>query len=462
MAEEQEPLSRADDLSLPVGRVNEHETVASVEGVEAQLDTELDSPADLPNDTFSKSNYRFLSLLGRGGMGLIYRAVDLSLDREVAIKVLRHDYADNPRIIARFINEAKIKSGLHHPGIAAVYASGTCGDGRPFYAMQLIEGQTLSRILTQPVRQLHFGLLSIFAQVCQTMAYVHAHGIVHLDLKPSNIMVGDFGRVRVIDWGLSRRIGSPDPEATEHEFRMEFSTGSRDSDTQSGNIRGTPGYMAPEQAKGELLDARTDVFSLGAILCEILTGQPIYRADHPQEILWQAIHSATAHAVEALSKSETAVWLIGLVNRCLSRDPQERPAHAGELSKELTAFQESALTLANNDMLRFFELSPDLFCIAGFDGCFRRVNSNFVRATGYSEQELLSQPFLNFVHPEDRQITIAEMGRILQGFPVERFRNRYMKRDGSILHLEWVAKSIVSESLTYAVARNVTPKQSNG
>ncbi len=458
LAEEEDSTSPADDLLRSAECARDNETIAYVEGADAQTETCAELSSKFPSGVASRSSYRLLSLLGRGGMGLIYRAFDVELEREVAIKILRHELADNPRVVARFTNEAKIKSDLQHPGIAPVYATGACDDGRPFYAMKFIEGETLGNILAQPTRPLSFGLLSIFSQVCQTMAYVHAQGIVHLDLKPSNIMVGDFGRVRVIDWGLSRRIGSPDPNATEHEFSVEFMSGSRDSDTQSGNIRGTPAYMAPEQARGDLLDARTDVFALGAILCEILTGQPIYRAEHPQEILWHAIRGATARAVEELSKSETAVWLIGLVNRCLASDPQERPAHAGELAKELTEFQESALTLANNDMLRFFELSGDLFCIAGFDGCFRRVNANFTRVTGYSEKELLSQPFLNFVHPDDRVRTIEEMGRTLQGLPVDRFNNRYIKRDGSTLHLEWVAKSIVAESITYAVARDVTPK----
>jgi serine/threonine-protein kinase len=458
MADEASPQPTESQRGPNLAATRDTETVAAPANNERMSDTEPVMSVDFPSQVSANATYRMVSLLARGGMGIIYRGFDVNLEREVAIKVLRHEYADNPRIVNRFINESIIKSGLQHPGIAPVYASGRCEDDRPFYAMKLIDGQTLSRVLSQPARSLNFGLLGAFAQVCQTMAYVHAQGIVHLDLKPSNIMVADYGRIRVIDWGLSRRIGSPDPEATEHDFNVEFAPGSGVSDTQSGNVRGTPAYMAPEQARGELLDARTDVFSLGAILCEILTGQPIYRADHPQEILWHAIRGATGVAMAELSKSETAVWMIDLVKRCLSPNPYDRPAHAGELAKELIDFQESALSLANNDMLRFFELSPDLFCIAGFDGCFRRVNSNFTRVTGYSEQELLSQPFLNFVHPDDRAQTIAEMGRILQGLPIERFRNRYIKRDGSIIHLEWVAKSIVAESMTYAVARDVTPK----
>lgn len=457
MDDEEESLSPANGSYGSAGDVPGNETVPYVEG--ANEPTE--SPNDLPDIVTATVAYRILSMLGHGGMGVIYRGYDLNLEREVAIKVLRREYADNPRIVDRFLSESLIKSSLQHPGIAPVYARGLCADGRPFYAMKLIEGQTFSRILSTRGKPLNFGLLSIFSHICYTMAYVHSKGIVHLDLKPSNIMVGDYDRVRVIDWGLARRIGSPELEVSEREFRMEYVLSSDASDTQSGCVRGTPAYMAPEQARGELLDARTDVFALGAILCEILTGNPIYRADHPRDVLGYAIRGATSNAIDELAKRDTALWLIGLVTRCLAPDPNDRPLHAGEVAREFVDFQESTSNLAHQDMVRFFELSPDLFCIADFDGCFRRVNANFPRATGYTEHELLSQPFLNFVHVDDKQRTIVEMSRLTQGLPVERFRNRYLHRDGSELHLEWTAQSVVSEGLIYAVARNVSPKRAD-
>lgn len=417
-----------------------------------------ESPADLPDIITANSAYRILSSLGKGGMGVIYRGHDLNLQRDVAIKLLRLEHVENPRMIERFLSESLILSALEHPGVAPVYATGVCGDNRPFYAMKLIEGQTFSRLLSDSGKSRSNGLLRIFSYVCQTMAYAHSKGIVHLDLKPSNIMIDTFDRVRVIDWGLARRIGSPESEASEHDLGMEYSLSSH-SDTQSGCIRGTPAYMAPEQARGQLLDARTDVFALGAILCEILTGNPVYRADHPQDVLGHAIRGATSSAIGELAKKETAQWLVGLVTRCLSADPDNRPLHAGEVAREFVDFQDSISNLAHRDMVRFFELSPDLFCIADFDGCFRRVNANFPRVTGYTEHELLSQPFLNFVHPDDKERTIEKMKLITRGFPLERFRNRYLHRDGYVLDLEWTAQSVVSEGLIYAVARDVSPQR---
>lgn len=412
--------------------------------------------SEIPAEVTIHTPYRLLSLIGRGGMGLVYRAFDLKLQRDVAIKVLRHDFVGNEKIVRRFKLEALIKSSLQHPGIAPIYGSGTCVDGRPFYAMKLLDGQTLAHILAKP--ELETGLLSVLAQVCQTMAYAHSRGVVHLDLKPSNIMVGDFGRVHIIDWGLAQPIGDFSYlEAQEIILDLDSpSDSSMLTDSHSGMVRGTPAYMSPEQARGQLVDARSDVFSLGAILCEVLTGSAAYQGDDPRQLLRRAFRGATGHAFARLEQTECELWLTSLVKRCLDRDPKKRPADAGVLATELAHFQASTLELVESDMDRFFELSPDLFCIAGFDGCFRRVNSNFPRLTGRSEQELLSQPFVNFVHPDDRDRTLREMGKLTQGISVEHFRNRYIARNGSILHLEWTSKPVMSEGLIYAIARDVT------
>lgn len=475
MDDNAEPLSPVGDSDSSASAVPDNETPPFI----AVTGSRSNPLGDLPDVTTANAAYRVVSVLGQGGMGVIYRGYDLNLDRDVAIKVLRREFANTPRIVQRFLSESLVLSALQHPGIAPIYTTGCYVDGRPFYAMKLIEGETFSHLLKERENPHSFAGLRIFSYVCQTMAYAHAMGIVHLDLKPSNIMIDTFDRVHVIDWGLVRRIGSPDASGEQghseqghseqghseqghgeqgHRVSQEYSSSTDASDTQSGCVRGTPAYMAPEQARGELLDARTDVFALGAILCEILTGSPIYHGTHPQDVLAHAIRGVTSGAIGELAKKETAQWLVGLVTRCLSATPKDRPHHAGEVAREFTDFQESTSNLAHRDMVRFFELSPDLFCIAGFDGCFRRVNANFPRVTGYTEHELLSQPFLNFVHAEDKQRTIEKMERLTQGLPLERFRNCYLHRDGSILDLEWAAQSVVSEGLIYAVARDVTSK----
>lgn len=420
----------------------------------------VDASEEVPPDVSASTTYQFISLLGRGGMGNVYHAYDRSLQREVAIKVLRSEFQDSPRFVERFIKESLIKAALQHPGVAPLYAMGRFPDGRPYHAMKLLHGKTLDYLL-----QHHddddgrVGLLSAVAQVCQTMAYAHSKGIVHLDLKPSNIMLGDFGRVSVIDWGLACRLGPAHADPGQPNVQSPTIGQMELLEEGSGYISGTPAYMAPEQARGEPLDARADVFSLGAILCEILTGSPVYQGNTPLQLLRRAMRGATSEAMIGLEQSETEQWLRGLVSRCLASDPHDRPADASVLARELSAFQASALKLTESDMVRFFELSPDLFCIAGFDGCFRRVNANFPRTLGYSEQELLSQPFLNFVPEEDKERTIKAMEHLLGGKSVRRFRNHYRTRDGSFLVLEWTAKPVPAEGLIFAVARDVTGEE---
>jgi serine/threonine-protein kinase len=413
-------------------------------------------------EAVSTNAYRFLTPVGQGGMGTIYRAYDITLQREVAIKVLRLEHRGSSLAVQRFVNESLIKAGLQHPGINPVYAIGRLADGRPFQVMKLLHGKTLDQLLlAERAEGRERDLLDVMAQVAQAMAYVHSRGIVHLDLKPSNIMVGDFGRVSVIDWGLACRLGTTyfDREALWGRGDR-LGTEQEDGGPAEGGRRvsGTPAYMSPEQARGEPVDARSDVFSLGAILCEILTGSRIYRGRSHLQLLRHAMVGATDGAMVGLVESEAEKWLQGLVKRCLASDPQARPADARELSRELADLQDSNLRLAESDMVRFFELSPDLFCIAGFDGCFRRVNANFPRLLKYSQQELLSQPFLNFVIPEDRDRTVRELGRLQEGGRVERFRNRYRTGDDRVRLLEWTAKSVPAEQLIFAVARDVTPQ----
>ncbi len=449
--DDKEPLLDAIDC------LQAHETGDEVTAVfDSQTAESAQLDLALPLKISSVCSYRLESLLGQGGMGMVYRAFSEELDRHVAVKVLHERYKRDVGAIRRFQHESRIKSSLQHPGVAPVYGTGVFPDGRPFYAMKLLEGKTLAKMIASDDGDSN-DLLSVAAQVCQTMAYAHSRGIIHVDLKPSNIMVGDFGRVLVIDWGLARTVGTKSCTGVGLETaQLDWSSTYTIVDQPTGSVCGTLAYMSPEQARGGMVDERTDVFSLGAILCEILTGSPVYKANSARQLLRRAFRASTAQAFLRLEQSECELWLISLVKRCLSVDPEFRPANAGELANELAHFQASALELVESDMIRFFELSPDLFCIAGFDGCFRRVNSNFPRLTGRTQRELLSQPFLNFVHPDDRERTIAIMGQTLEGLPVKRFRNRYVKGDGTLLTLEWTAKSVKAEGLIYAVARDVS------
>jgi serine/threonine-protein kinase len=296
--------------------------------------------------------YEVLGELGRGGMGAVLQGRDRDLQRDVALKVLLEAHQGKAELRQRFVEEAQIAGQLQHPGVAPVYQLGAFPDGRPFFSMKLVKGRTLAALLagrTDPAKDLP-RLLGIFLQVCQTLAYAHARRVIHRDLKPQNVMVGAFGEVQVMDWGLAKVLGDPasrgrQPAEGVSVIRTERSAGPdtpASSQTQAGSVLGTPAYMAPEQARGEveLVDARADVFGLGALLCEILTGKPPFPGPTPEATRKaQAAKLEDAHA--RLDGSGADAELVGLARRCLAAEPWDRPRDAAEVAGEVTAYQES-------------------------------------------------------------------------------------------------------------------------
>ena len=202
----------------------------------------------------SGTRYELVSLLGRGGMATVYLARDTTLDRELALKVLEWSVDESSAM--RLAQEARILARLEHPGIVPVHDFGRLADGRLFYAMKRVRGERLDR-WAAPGRDLH-ERLAAFLRVCDAVAFAHAHGVIHRDLKPDNVMVGEFGEVLVLDWGIARVGG----QAERHDA-----------------IVGTPAYMAPEQMRpGAMVDERADVFSLGALLAGLASDRKALRA----------------------------------------------------------------------------------------------------------------------------------------------------------------------------------------
>src|SRR6478609_816420 len=228
----------------------------------------------------SGTRYRALELLGQGGMGAVWLAQDYILQRPVALKVLTAENS-SADLAARLMQEAVVLARLEHPGIVPVHDAGTLPDGRTFYCMKHVEGQTLDRYAGRlPLRE----RLRLFQRVAEPLAFAHSRGIIHRDLKPANVMVGSFGEVLIMDWGLAKVIGNTcvtTPEDSPPNDRVspaadEKARLSGNTSTAHGTILGTPGYMAPEQERGEvnLIDQRTDVFALGSILKHLLQEPP--------------------------------------------------------------------------------------------------------------------------------------------------------------------------------------------
>jgi serine/threonine-protein kinase len=283
--------------------------------------------------------------LGRGGMGAVYRARDPDLGRPLAVKVLRAELAGDAAMARRFLEEARVAGQLQHPGVAPVHEVGRTADGRPFIAMKLVRGRTLADLLAgrkSPSDDLP-RFISIFEQVCQALAYAHSRGVVHRDVKPANVMVGDFGEVQVMDWGLAKVL-TPGALGEEAVAASEASTlytarGGEDA-TRAGSVLGTLAYMPPEQARGEVsrVDERSDVFGLGAVLCEILTGLPPYagaQAEQHRQARQANLEAARARLAACGADAE----LVGLARACLAPEPDGRPRDAGKVAAAVAAYR---------------------------------------------------------------------------------------------------------------------------
>lgn len=282
-----------------------------------------------------EGRYQVRGELARGGVGVVLLAHDNDIGRDLAVKVLHEDLADDPALLQRFVEEAQIGGQLQHPGIVPVYELGLDLRQRPFFTMKLVQGETLAALLdrrAEPGEDLP-RWLSVFARVCETVAYAHARGVVHRDLKPGNIMVGEFGEVLVMDWGFAKVLGRGDDAKDTAQVAPTSDT----SVSIAGNVLGTPAYMPPEQAAGEVagLDARADVFALGAILGQILTGRPPYIGD---DLLAQARSGRLEPAYERLRTSGVDPVLSGLATEALQRDAMARPESARALSERLAHY----------------------------------------------------------------------------------------------------------------------------
>ncbi len=279
--------------------------------MDPQLGTFLASPAvdvdSAAKPPVSAGRFQLGEELARGGMGVVYRARDDSLGRDVAVKVLHERYLVDSLVGQRFLDEARITAQLQHPCIPPVFEVGRLSDNRPYLAMKLIKGRTLEELLKERPEPAsdrgHF--LAVFQQACQAVGYAHSKHILHRDLKPANVMVGAFGEVQVMDWGLAKLLGADGWASNEPAAGTETTCGTviqtarePDSATLAGTMLGTPAFMAPEQAGGELnrIDERTDVFGLGAILFVILTGQPPYAGKSGEDVRLMAIRGTLAEA----------------------------------------------------------------------------------------------------------------------------------------------------------------------
>ncbi|GAB2940947.1 Stk1 family PASTA domain-containing Ser/Thr kinase [Nonomuraea fastidiosa] len=263
--------------------------------------------------------YELDGVVGRGGMAEVYRARDIRLDRVVAIKTLRSDLARDHTFQARFRREAQSAASLNHPAVVAVYDTGedvTDGTPVPYIVMEYVDGRTLRDLLRQDRRLLPERAVELVDGILRALDYSHRGGIVHRDIKPANVMITRSGDVKVMDFGIARAMA--DSAATM---------------TQTAQVIGTAQYLSPEQARGERVDARSDIYSTGCVLYELLTGQPPFTGDSPVAIAYQHVREEPIPPSQI--DPEIPQWADAIVLKAMAKDPSQRYQSAGEMRADI-------------------------------------------------------------------------------------------------------------------------------
>jgi len=323
-----------------------------------------DTAPDTAPDAVAAGRYEVIREAGRGGMGRVLAVWDRRMGREVALKELlpgqvarRGSDPDTAaaydRVVARFLREAQVTGRLEHPAIVPVHEIGERSDGTPYYTMKFVRGQTLRKAISRaPTLAARLALLPHYVSLCQAMAYAHAHGVIHRDLKPGNILIGEFGETLVIDWGLAKELSREGDDGAAQDCPDAEAEPAAPGLTMDGQLLGTPHYMSPEQTmgKGAALDERSDVYALGAVLYELLTGSKPF-ADLSGLDVIRRISVAPPRPTQEVCGDIPAA-LAAICARAMARRPEDRYATAGALAEEVLRYQSGALVSAYNYRLR--------------------------------------------------------------------------------------------------------------
>ncbi|MFL5245853.1 MAG: WD40 repeat domain-containing serine/threonine protein kinase, partial [Gemmataceae bacterium] len=294
----------------------------------------------------SRERYTIIRFHAGGGIGDVYLAQDGDLGRQVALKELKPQFADIPMFRARFLEEARITGQLEHPGIVPVHeVTKRAGDQKHFYTMRFIKGRTLAHAIKAYHKKREAGqtgpldlreLLNVFVGVCNAVGYAHSRGVIHRDLKPQNVALGDFGEALVLDWGLAKVLGEKSGEDSQPPVSVEPEA--ERGETLSGQRIGTIPYMAPEQAEGriDLMDRRTDVYGLGAILYEILTGEPPFTGPEESVVLDRVQHEVVTSPCQRVPETSPALDAVCL--KALTKKREDRYESAKGLAQEIERY----------------------------------------------------------------------------------------------------------------------------
>jgi len=391
----------------------------------------------LPAGPPFEDRYRKVRFHARGGLGQVTVAYDNELHREVALKEIQDRFADDPENRSRFVLEAEITGRLEHPGIVPVYSLGRRPDGRPFYAMRFIRGETLREAVDRFFQADDAGrdpgersrslrkLLSRFHEACNAVGYAHSRGVLHRDLKPSNIMLGRFGETLVVDWGLAKLTGRPESPRRAPEGAMEHSSDGDMARTRAGSLLGTPQFMSPEQAAGGLANTgpASDVYSLGATLYYLLTGRAPFNDADLSLLLRSVSQGSFAPPRQVDPRIPAQLEVICL--KAMARDPGERYPDASELGEAVENWLADEPMAGYRDII--FTTSPEANITA--------LSPAFETVTGWSRSEWLGKPFGPIVHPDDLPRVMELHVKMIGGETPPIFEVRVLRKDGTYILL---------------------------
>ena len=294
-----------------------------------------DTDRPLPEVLNPNTRYMFLSDIAKGGKSLIKSCKDMHLSRVVAYKTLRSEFVDDEIETRRLLREARVSAMLQHPNTVPVYEIGRDRQGRYYFTMKFVHGYTLREILDYRDRYDLTQLVEVIEQIAQALAYAHAHGVAHRDIKPENILVGPYGEVLLLDWGLAK-VWSKDGSTTDDDTSAPKSVADSDKTmTGHGKLQGTLCYMSPEQIRRDPdISFSTDIYSLGSVLYEVLAGRTPFDGDKTYEIL-DAVENQQAPKPSEISKHRVPKMLEELCMRCLKKDAAARPASMDEVIRVL-------------------------------------------------------------------------------------------------------------------------------
>jgi len=448
---------------------------AAVQSLSAGPRQGVDAAGSPPSD----QRWQRERLLAKGGIGEIWIARDQLFDRPVALKCLRPETADLPSVQRRFLLEAHITAELNHPGTPYVLDVHNAGSDS-YYVMSLVEGQTLTMLINrfhrvrisdpEQSRAQLIVLLNAFISAAQTIAFAHLRGVIHRDIKSENVVIGDYGQVTVIDWGLAKRLhlqgnpratdpfGSPTDNDTAAVRKPHSSPMHH---THAGMRLGTPAFMAPEQVRCDnaSLDHRTDVYGLAAMLYEIVTGRPPFvgltNNDVFAAVLTQPPPRFARLGINSLDKLEAICF------RGLSKNPQDRQRSAGSLA---TAIQqwivgEADLKSAEKMGRSFFSGTAEMLAIVNRKAELVWANPACAKVLGWSQEELQHKTREEMLHPDDQVMVEKALRRVYAGQAIEAFEPRMLCKDGSYRWISWTSVPAVNDSLYYFIGRDVDQRR---